>query len=76
MAPTRNPWALTEAEAIARDDAILADYMAAMAEAKRRFVRDEQIDQWLHARFGKVPIYAAIIRAANRRILAQLGGAL
>lgn len=69
-----NPWGPPE-RAAAREDAILAQYMAAVTEAKRRFDpkhQAKQFDRWLHARFGSAGVYIAIINAANRRIVLNL----
>jgi hypothetical protein len=68
MTARRNPWALSKAEARAREDAILNDFLAAMVEADRRFVDPEQAWAWLSWQFDAVraEIMASLMRRSAR----------
>lgn len=62
----RNPWALTDEQARARDDAILTQYLAAVERADK-FGNEAQGTEWLKRQFGHPEVRSAMMRAVVRR---------
>lgn len=67
----RNPWALTEADAAARDEAVLDQFMAAKQQAERVCLDDAAVQLMLERQFGHPAVKQAVLRAVNRRRAAQ-----
>lgn len=67
-----NPWALSPAQAAARDDAILDQYTAALARSRKLHVSQAKADRWLAKQFAHEEVRRAVARAVERRIAAAI----
>lgn len=64
----RNPWALTDAEAAARDAAILNQFLAAKRHAETVHSHDRRVVRALDRQFGNPAVREALLRAVNRKM--------
>lgn len=62
----KNPWALSEAQAIAREDAIYDQFLAAV-KAADRFANQEMAEAWLKYQFRNTAVREAIMASLLRR---------
>lgn len=67
----RNPWALSDTAAAARDSAILDQFLAAKRQAETVMLDDRRVARALDRQFGNVAVREALLRAVNRRMAQQ-----
>lgn len=63
----RNPWALTPEQAVARDDAILEQFLKAKAHAEKVHTSAYRCAKDMERQFGNAGVRLALARAIKRR---------